>query len=62
MVLRAPAYRRGPGPPRDLRPGPDSPALATGAVIENNGGEDRFGNRPKPAAPDIGARAGRGIR
>ncbi|MGW5274839.1 hypothetical protein ACWEQP_20140 [Streptomyces sp. NPDC004044] len=63
MVLRAPAYHRGPGtaPRPPARPGP-APALAAGAVIENNGGEDRFDNEPKPAAPGIGARAGRGIR
>ncbi|MFD5061263.1 hypothetical protein [Streptomyces sp. NPDC058394] len=35
-----------PEPHRDLRRGPDPPALAAGPVIENNGGEDRFGNKP----------------
>ncbi|MFI5630899.1 hypothetical protein ACIA8E_16305 [Streptomyces sp. NPDC051664] len=41
---------------------PARPAPAARAVIENNGGEDRFGNRAKPVAPDMGACAGRGIR
>ncbi|MET9474119.1 hypothetical protein ACFYWN_10680 [Streptomyces sp. NPDC002917] len=35
-----------PEPHRDLRCGPDPPALAAGPVIENNGGEERFGNKP----------------
>ncbi|MEU8624406.1 hypothetical protein, partial [Streptomyces sp. NPDC048669] len=39
-----------------------SPALAAGAVIENNGGKDYFGDRLKPGAPNIGAYAGRGVR
>ncbi|MFI6963730.1 right-handed parallel beta-helix repeat-containing protein, partial [Streptomyces sp. NPDC050255] len=44
------------------RLGAGSPALAAGAVIEDNGGKDYFGNRLKPGAPNIGAYAGRGLR
>lgn len=46
----------------DFRLGAGSPALAAGAVIDNNGGKDYFGNRLKPGAPNIGAYAGRGVR
>ncbi|MFB8035437.1 right-handed parallel beta-helix repeat-containing protein [Streptomyces sp. NPDC056004] len=46
----------------DFRLGVGSPALAAGAVIENNGGKDYFGNELKPGAPNIGAYAGRGVR
>ncbi|TWG05148.1 hypothetical protein [Streptomyces brevispora] len=51
-----------PKPRTDFRLGAGSPALAAGAVIENNGGKDYFGNRLRPGAPDIGAYAGRGLR
>ncbi|MEU2245924.1 right-handed parallel beta-helix repeat-containing protein [Streptomyces sp. NPDC019224] len=46
----------------DFRLGAGSPALAAGAVVENNGGKDYFGNRLKPGAPNIGAYAGRGVK
>lgn len=48
------ANARPPGRPRN--------ALAAGAVIEDDGGKDCSGNRPKPGAPDIRAYAGRGPR
>ncbi|MFF1835265.1 hypothetical protein ACFVXE_13810 [Streptomyces sp. NPDC058231] len=46
----------------DFRLGAGSPALAAGAVVENNGGRDWFGNRLRPGAPNIGAYAGHGVR
>ncbi|MEW2490690.1 hypothetical protein [Streptomyces sp. NPDC048411] len=46
----------------DFRLGDGSPAPAAGAVIENNGGKDWFGNELKPGAPTIGAYAGRGVK
>ncbi|MEV0092130.1 right-handed parallel beta-helix repeat-containing protein [Streptomyces sp. NPDC050738] len=45
----------------DFRLGAGSPALAAGAVVENNGGKDYFGQPLKPGAPNLGAYAGRGI-
>ncbi|WP_329118503.1 right-handed parallel beta-helix repeat-containing protein [Streptomyces sp. NBC_01465] len=46
----------------DFRLGAGSPALAAGAVVENNGGRDYFGHPLKPGTPNIGAYAGRGIK
>ncbi|MEU2022798.1 right-handed parallel beta-helix repeat-containing protein [Streptomyces sp. NPDC016469] len=46
----------------DFRLGAGSPALAAGAVVEDNGGRDYFGNRLRPGAPNIGAYAGRGVK
>ncbi|MFD4758878.1 hypothetical protein ACFWOJ_08250 [Streptomyces sp. NPDC058439] len=45
----------------DFRLGAGSPALAAGAVIENNGGRDYFGKKLTPGAPNIGAYAGHGV-
>ncbi|MFJ9827387.1 right-handed parallel beta-helix repeat-containing protein [Streptomyces sp. NPDC101160] len=46
----------------DLRLGTGSPALSAGAVIEDNGGRDWFGNAvPATAAPNIGAYEGPGL-
>lgn len=47
---------------RERQTGRPRNVLAAGAVIEDNGGKDCSGNRPKPGAPDTGAYAGRGPR
>lgn len=45
----------------DFRLGTGSPALAAGAVIEDNGGKDWFGNPLPLTAPNIGAYEGPGV-
>ena len=46
----------------DFRLAQGSPALASGAVVADNGGRDYFGNPVSPtAAPNIGAYAGCGL-
>lgn len=45
----------------DWKLGAGSPALAAGAVIEDNGGKDYFGNPLPDTAPNMGAYQGPGI-